>query len=72
MFGHHDPSGGKPPGQVQLFVGRNGLNKSLWIMNIIYLKHGELTVSSKVNMHDGIADQVFKLAYYKAFQCPKE
>jgi hypothetical protein len=72
MFGHHDPSGGKPPGQVQLFVCRNSLNKSLWIMNIIYLKHGELTVSSKVNMHDGIADQVFKLAYYKVFQCPKE
>jgi hypothetical protein len=72
MFGHHDPSGGKPPGQVQLFVCRNSLNKTLCIMNIIYLQHGELTVSSNVIMHDGIADQVFKLAYYKAFQCPKE
>ena len=35
-------------------------------MNIICLKHGELTLSSKINMHDGIADQVFELAYYKA------
>ena len=35
-------------------------------MNIIYPKHGGLTVSSKINMHDGIVDQVFELAYYKA------
>ena len=66
IFGYHDPSGGKPPGHFQLLVCRNSLNKSLWIMNIICLKHGELTVSSKINKRDGIADQVLELAYYKA------
>ena len=58
IFGHHDPSSGDPPGHFQLLVCRNNLNKSLWIMNIIYLKHGGLTVPDKINMHDGIADSV--------------
>ena len=42
------------------------MQEQLRIMNIIYLKHGKLTVSGKINMHDGIAEQVFELAYYKA------
>ena len=41
-------------------------------MNIIYPKHGGLTVSGGINMRDGIADQVFELAYYKVLYSPKE
>ena len=67
IFGHHDPSDGKPPGHFQLLVCRKSLNKPLRITNILYPKHGGLTVLGRINMRDGIADQVFELAYYKAF-----
>ena len=55
----------------KLHVRRKGWDKLLWIMNIIYIQHGGLIVSGNINMRDGIADQKFELAYYKALLMPK-
>ena len=66
--GHYDPSGDKLPGHFfKLLYAETGQIKLLRIISRHNINHGGLTVSCKVNMHDGIADQVFKLAYYKAF-----
>ena len=50
-----------------LLYAETGQIKLLRIISRHNINHGGLTISCKVNMHDGIADQVFKLAYYKAF-----
>ena len=52
---------------LNLLYAETGQIKLLRIISRHNINHGGLTVSCKVNMHDGIADQVFKLAYYKAF-----
>ena len=65
-LGYHDPSSGKPLGHFRVLICRSKSNKAA--MDYAYNRshgHGELSVSSKINMLDGITDKVFMLSYYK-------